>query len=261
MLVYFKHGERRYTTAPVGPHARRGCEFQAVLRGAIAPVFPGVPPTPHRRSLWAFAPGDMHGWTGDSRPAVIAVWHFTSTPRTLHETLQHAGPQRVNLTPADTARLTRLAHQTAEHFPRVTRLTERVGDLVLAQLRWLLARELDIDTAEPQANRDEYANRTVERAVAWYRENLERPASVAEAADALAISEPHLRRLFKAAGRASPKQVLDAVRFEEADRLLRQTPLKLAVIADRLGFSGPEAFSRAYRAAKGVPPGVARRHR
>lgn len=55
------------------------------------------------------------------------------------------------------------------------------------------------------------------------------------------------------------QHLLDAVRCELAQRYLRESSLRVADIAFRLGYAEPNAFRRAFKKWTGQPPGAFRR--
>ncbi|MEM6551393.1 MAG: AraC family transcriptional regulator [Planctomycetota bacterium] len=237
---------------------RRSWEFEAVLNGVIAPIGPGLSGRPYARSLWVLGPDCEHGWDGDHHQATIAVWQFAYAPPGVESLVPRDGCRRIGLDAGDVAQLRHFARRTALYYPGGGAVAGAFADGVLGYLSWLVQRGM-ADQAKPAGrSRETNASQTVAQAVAWFRENLLASPKVSEAAEAVAVSESHLRRLFREVGLPTPKRVLDALRIEEAEHLLRTTELKLAVVADRLGYSGPEAFSRAFRTARGVPPSVVR---
>ena len=94
----------------------------------------------------------------------------------------------------------------------------------------------------------------VDQAVRWLHQHLDRCVHIADLADHLRISEPHLHRLFKRRTRRSPKAFLNELRLERAAHLLRHTALPAARIATLVGFDDPLYFSRAFARATGMPP-------
>lgn len=88
---------------------------------------------------------------------------------------------------------------------------------------------------------------------------LSAPLSPERAAAALAISPRTLSRRLADAG-CSFSELAQAVRIETAERMLR-TDRGLAEIAMSLGYSGPTAFIRAFKQAKGETPARWRRRR
>ncbi|HAE49350.1 MAG TPA: AraC family transcriptional regulator, partial [Tistrella mobilis] len=78
------------------------------------------------------------------------------------------------------------------------------------------------------------------------------------AARALGMSRATLARRLASSG-MSFRLVRDELRRDLACSLLRRTELSLADIADRLDFSEPSAFQRAFRQWTGQPPARWRR--
>ncbi|WP_306131508.1 AraC-like transcriptional regulator QhpR [Roseivivax marinus] len=81
----------------------------------------------------------------------------------------------------------------------------------------------------------------------------------ADVARVLGCSDRSLRDQLNAAG-TSYRQLLEACRLETARVLLTETPLGLAEISDRLGYSEQSAFSRAARRWFGCAPERLRPH-
>jgi AraC family transcriptional regulator, transcriptional activator of pobA len=73
-------------------------------------------------------------------------------------------------------------------------------------------------------------------------------------ADALGVTPAHLNRLIRAATGLSASAWLEARLFREARRLLAYTPMSVAEVGYRLGFTDPAYFSRAFRRHVGQPP-------
>lgn len=88
---------------------------------------------------------------------------------------------------------------------------------------------------------------------------LSAPLSPERAAAALAISPRTLSRRLAEAG-CSFSELAQSVRIEAAERMLR-TDKSLAEIAVALGYSGPTAFIRAFKQARGETPARWRRGR
>src|SRR5262249_35742244 len=83
-------------------------------------------------------------------------------------------------------------------------------------------------------------------------------ARVTHVARQLGLSRATFARQLAAEG-TSFQRVKDEVRRDHAIGLLTGTVLPLSEIAERLGFSAPSAFQRAFREWTGVPPGRMRR--
>lgn len=83
-----------------------------------------------------------------------------------------------------------------------------------------------------------------------FREGL----SVADYADRINVSAPHLTRLCRNILGATPNALVRQRRLLEAKRLLEYTQLSISEIAHRSGFHDPSFFSRSFSRAFGVSP-------
>jgi AraC family transcriptional regulator len=101
---------------------------------------------------------------------------------------------------------------------------------------------------------DESAILKVERAIAWFTENLGRKPSAREVADAVHISHSHLRRLFWEVRKASPKQVFQSIRLEKANELMSRSACTLDEVAASCGFSNASHLCREYKSAHHFSP-------
>jgi len=95
---------------------------------------------------------------------------------------------------------------------------------------------------------------TVERALALIEAGALDKDSIDALAGRLGIGPRHLSRLFAEHLDASPLQVALSRRIQHAKRLLDDTDLPIALIADRAGFSSPRRMSAAFAQLYGQPP-------
>lgn len=114
---------------------------------------------------------------------------------------------------------------------------------------WLLASRLLDRMADEQA-RLPVLGLTVDRAL---RKGLPRPPSAGELAASLHMSERSLRRKLSELG-LSYDGLLDAVRRERAQELLRSPKLSLSQIAAEVGFADVRSFRRAFKRWTGQSP-------
>ena len=93
------------------------------------------------------------------------------------------------------------------------------------------------------------------RALHYLRENAGNAGiSVATLCADLRISRRSLERKFAAVLESTPWEVLCRMRTEAAQRLLAETDLPMAVVAERCGFGDPERFSIVFSRQTGQPP-------
>ena len=88
--------------------------------------------------------------------------------------------------------------------------------------------------------------------------NIEDPVTPDEIAEKVAISNRQLERLFAQHIGLSPKRYYLRLRLDRARDLLRQTDLSVTDVCVACGFLSLSHFSKSYRAAHGVSPGVER---
>ncbi len=82
----------------------------------------------------------------------------------------------------------------------------------------------------------------------------ERDWTVEELADAVAVSRSTLAQRFTAQIGETPIRYLAGWRIQLAKRLLKETDLRLAEIAERVGYTSEAAFNRAFKRHVGWPP-------
>jgi len=94
----------------------------------------------------------------------------------------------------------------------------------------------------------------IERVVDIMHETTDGTWSVRDMARTAGLSERRFRQVFQKAMGATPKQFYDGIRLELGRRILLVEGAKISDVADRLGFSSPFHFSRAFRARYDRPP-------
>ncbi|WP_250655835.1 AraC family transcriptional regulator [Alkalimarinus coralli] len=77
--------------------------------------------------------------------------------------------------------------------------------------------------------------------------------SIVEVAEAFGVAERTLRRQLKNEG-ASYQKILDSVRFEKAQQLLKTTNLPIEEVASRLGYQEAASFNHAFQRWSGTTP-------
>ncbi len=137
--------------------------------------------------------------------------------------------------------------------------TERTADLPVLLLAVMLARlrRLKLAAAEPTGGGVPQSGLMLR--VNQLAQRSAEPPGIKEIARALGISPSHLRARFRASCGVSIGRHLRRLRLEQACGHLRLGPQRVSEIAELCGFSSIYSFSRAFRAAYGVPP-LAYRH-
>lgn len=112
--------------------------------------------------------------------------------------------------------------------------------------RWLAGRRGEQTRA---AHRE-----AVERVVDQMHEKLSDGWTVADMAKAAHLSVRRFRQVFREATGLAPKTFYDRLRVNMGERLLRLGTYNVTEVSDRLGFSSPFHFSKAFRQHAGRPP-------
>jgi len=100
---------------------------------------------------------------------------------------------------------------------------------------------------------------TVERALALIEAGALDRGGVDALAERLGMGERQLSRLFAKYLDASPLQVALSLRVQRAKRLLDNTDLPIAILAQRAGFSSSRRMGATFRRLYGRPPSALRK--
>ena len=97
------------------------------------------------------------------------------------------------------------------------------------------------------------------RALEFMDAHLGSDMSMDQVSGHVGISPQHLSRLFREEMETSFTKYLTEHRIERACRLLDDTPLGIAEVADRCGYTDANYFAKVFRKYRGVSPGDYRR--
>lgn len=100
----------------------------------------------------------------------------------------------------------------------------------------------------------------IQSALAYARENLDKPLHVPELAAAAHLSPRQFSRAFHAETGQSPAKAVEGLRVEAARALMEHSRHPMEVIARQTGFSDGDQMRRAFLRAFGQPPQVLRRN-
>jgi transcriptional regulator GlxA family with amidase domain len=99
----------------------------------------------------------------------------------------------------------------------------------------------------------------IQAALTYARDNLHKPLTVPELAEAACLSPRQFSRAFQAETGQSPAKAIEALRVEGARNLMEQSRHPIDVVARLSGFSDRDHMRRAFLRAFGQPPQALRR--
>lgn len=106
---------------------------------------------------------------------------------------------------------------------------------------------------EPKSDR-------VQSALTYAKQNLHRPLTVEELAEAARLSPRQFSRVFHAETGQSPAKAIENLRVEAARVMMERSRHPIDVVADQTGFADRNRMRRAFLRAFGQPPQVIRRN-
>ncbi|MBS0266072.1 MAG: AraC family transcriptional regulator [Planctomycetes bacterium] len=109
------------------------------------------------------------------------------------------------------------------------------------------------DLRLPDVQTAEY--RQVAAAIEFAEKQIDAPPSVSQLASLARMSRYQLDRRMRLIFGLTTGQWLVKIRLDAAQRLLRDTDLSIAAIAQEAGYGDQSAFTRQFRQATGLPPG------
>ena len=114
-------------------------------------------------------------------------------------------------------------------------------------------------SARPGRNSPHPFPAAIERVKRHIALHYPKPTTLAELVAASQTSRSHLNRLFRKFLGTTPIRYLWQVRLHEGVRLLQDTELSIAEVAERVGYNTPTHFSRVVREVYQRPPSALRR--
>jgi AraC-like DNA-binding protein len=226
-------------------------EFQAVVRGRCAPVFAAGREELAERKLWAFSPGNAHGWTGEAgKTCEVYVFHFEAVPEGMQRLVPRDSSAEARLDDAEIRRVRRIYRRLRESggasdvLGALHELESLVSLCLIIASR--LAPSVQVGESRP--------GNLVKSSLAWYEDHMASGPRLTTVARQTNISVSHLRRLYRSVLHESPSSELAKRRFSRAKYLLAVTSLSISEIADATGYGSASAFSRAFRKGVGISP-------
>ena len=143
---------------------------------------------------------------------------------------------------------------------RPSEMSPVCADHIASALEAYLKHAHKIVSFPPPAVRGGLAPWQVRRAKEMLVSRLDEPISLAELARACKLSPSHFARAFRQTTGQPPHRWLMEQRIEKAKRLLVDTTLSLAQIAQTCGFADQSHFTRVFAQLVQSSPGQWRRH-
>ncbi len=100
----------------------------------------------------------------------------------------------------------------------------------------------------------------IQSALAFARDNLQKPLTVNDLADAANLSPRQFSRAFHAETGQSPAKAVEHLRLEAARLMMEQSRHPIDTVAQQTGFADRDRMRRAFLRAYGQPPQVIRRN-
>ena len=95
---------------------------------------------------------------------------------------------------------------------------------------------------------------SIERALRFIEENLEKPITLEEVARESGMSKSHFARTFKFIAGVSFKKYFNQKRIEKAKIFLRSQEMNITEVCFSVGFNDLSYFDRVFRRLEGMPP-------
>jgi len=252
MLRHLAYGWRNFVEEPDEEPCRLNWEFFAVIKGSCAPHFAGQSfPRLKTSALWLLPPQTAYLWRGRNRLCQRAMFQVPQLPAIMTKNLAGRSHFEISISRKQGERILQLAEEIRPFYYHPDETYElRVSHLISELCLTILA-----DTKFAQEVPLHYiALQRVQKAEAFYRENLSRKPSLREVAQEINISESQLRRHFQKVRHSPPLDVFRSLRLDEACRLLRNTTLTNDLVAASTGFNSTIDFYRTFKARFGVTP-------
>ena len=259
-LRYLWGGSATYPAgATLGPRVLDDYELVWIVDGRVRYERDGLRLDAPPGTLLLTRPGfhEMYRWDPD-RPSRHAFLHFAISGLPSDWPEPERWPVARPLPPTGASRplFRRLLYEWCDGSRRREQPPRRIARLVEALVD-------DHLSPAPAGPADEAMPRPVRGALEWLARSLEddptRAISLDQLAASVAVTPKHLCRLFARSLGRSPMTTVRLARLERALLLLARTDLSVQEIAFHTGFASPYHFSRAFRAAYGVPPTEMRR--
>ena len=156
------------------------------------------------------------------------------------------------------------ANPTVEHiFTELYTVPEKIRfGYIRVKVLELLLILTELTPAENQSSRTHFSENhisIIKQVHTFLVEHFEEHYTIDDLSDRFEMSPTVLKKCFKGVYGDSIYSYMKLYRLQIAEKLLKETNLSVAEIADRIGYLNPNKFTTAFCAAYGVPPTEYRR--
>lgn len=141
----------------------------------------------------------------------------------------------------------------ADELRRIITMLQNYGDPLNIQKACCALQSLLLDYVET-ASRSYGDDYYIKKAIRFMKNHIGDNIDLEKISEHLGISTFHTIRLFKGALMTTPMQYYNAMRINEAGRLLQDTDLSVTEISRKLNYSSQFYFSQVFKAKMGLSP-------
>jgi len=125
---------------------------------------------------------------------------------------------------------------------------------VLLELSKSLIQVLSLINSKPTRHEFKRGKGRVERVISYMKSNLHQNLALPDLSSMADLSVPQFSQIFKHQTGVSPMVYFTELRMQKAGKLLDQTQIGVAEVANEMGFVDPLYFSRQFKKCTGLSP-------
>jgi AraC family transcriptional regulator len=258
MLRYVVCGSRNFSTYPDIPARRLNWEFFALNKGSVYPVFSDRRiKSPPDSNFWVIPPNIQYCWhSNGTKTCQRTVIHFAYTPSVLTDEIKKSHIIALHLSKAELDRVKDIARRLLIHERKPNQFSLLVLEQAVIELTLLALKDVKL---RPQSTLATFNHERVERAIAWYGEQMHTRPSLKQVAEGVHISPSHVRKLFYDTLKTSPKTIFTKLKLQRACDILATTSSSLDQVASRCGFLNAVDLCRVFKKFHRISPGAWRK--
>lgn len=150
------------------------------------------------------------------------------------------------------ATLLLLAAETTDPSLGSSLIVDRLADIYFVQT---LRAYINADTSRRVGWLGAVADRHIASALRLLHEKTEHPWTIEALAASVNMSRSAFALRFKTLIGEAPMEYLTRCRIHKASRLLRESALTIAQVAQQIGYDSEASFNKAFKRQIGLPPG------